>query len=190
MRHRDRFVAKEELLDALWPGVSVSETALTTAVKAIRRALGDDGERERFIETKRGRGYRWVAAVRERLDAQRIGASSDEFVGREDALATLAAALDAALAGRGSVVLVRGEAGIGKTRLLAELAARLDVRRIPRAAAWCAEESAAPPFWPWRQLLRRLDETQRLPPLPAAREAVRPLLVDAEPAGGDDGLDL
>jgi DNA-binding winged helix-turn-helix (wHTH) protein len=181
--HRDRFVSKEELLDALWPGVTVSETALTTAVKAIRRALDDDGESARFIETKRGRGYRFAAEVRE-ARARRAAPASHALVGRDAAVAALAEGLDAALAGRGGVIVVRGEAGIGKTRLLAEGAASIEARGVPFATAWCAEESAAPPFWPWLQLLRALDAAGRLPGRPEladAREAARPLL-EAAPA--------
>ena len=45
IEHRDRVVPKEELLDKLWPDVHVSESALTTAIRDARRALGDSSRR-------------------------------------------------------------------------------------------------------------------------------------------------
>jgi DNA-binding winged helix-turn-helix (wHTH) protein len=43
VRHRDRVVSKDDLLQEVWGGRIVSEAALTTRIKAVRRALGDDG---------------------------------------------------------------------------------------------------------------------------------------------------
>ncbi|MGW0158928.1 alpha/beta fold hydrolase [Mycobacterium sp. NPDC003323] len=61
--HHDRFVTKEELFDSVWGGRFVGEAALTSRIKAARRALGDDGESQRFIRTVRGRGYQFVGTV-------------------------------------------------------------------------------------------------------------------------------
>lgn len=58
-----RFVSKEELFDAVWGGRFVTEAALTSRIKAVRRALGDDGESQRFIRTVRGRGYQFVGTL-------------------------------------------------------------------------------------------------------------------------------
>ncbi|KAB2347766.1 ATP-binding protein [Actinomadura rudentiformis] len=63
VRHRDRVVPKEELLDQVWGDRFVSESALTTRIKHVRRALGDDGRSQRFVRTVHGRGYRFTAAV-------------------------------------------------------------------------------------------------------------------------------
>lgn len=65
VRHRDRVVPKEELMDAVWGGRFVSETAVTSRIKQVRRAVGDDGQAQRVIRTAHGRGYRFVAAVTE-----------------------------------------------------------------------------------------------------------------------------
>ena len=65
VQHRDRVVAKEELMDQIWGGRFVSETAVTSRIKQIRRALGDDGRVQSLIKTSHGRGYRFVAEVRE-----------------------------------------------------------------------------------------------------------------------------
>ena len=63
--HRDRVVPKEELLDEVWRTRFVTESTLTTRVKAARRAVGDDGKRQAVIRTLHGRGYRFVAEVTE-----------------------------------------------------------------------------------------------------------------------------
>jgi len=76
------------------------------------------------------------------------------FVGREAELAALAADLDAALAGRGGVVLVGGEPGIGKTRLAEELAAQASARGALVLWGRCWEGEGAPAFWPWIQIVR------------------------------------
>ncbi len=61
--HGERCVTKEELFDAVWGGRFVGEAALTSRIKAARKALGDDGESQRYIRTVRGRGYRFVGTV-------------------------------------------------------------------------------------------------------------------------------
>ena len=58
-----RFVSKEELFDSVWGGRFVGEAALTSRIKAARRALGDDGESQRYIRTVRGRGYQFVGTI-------------------------------------------------------------------------------------------------------------------------------
>ena len=65
VRHRDRLVSKEELMDTIWGGRFVSETAVTSRIKQVRRALGDDGSAQRLVKTVHGRGYRYVGAVDE-----------------------------------------------------------------------------------------------------------------------------
>src|SRR5262249_35044581 len=68
LHHRNRVVSKDELLEKLWPGQVVSETALTRCIMAARKAVHDDGTKQAIIETHHGRGYRFVAAVTERTD--------------------------------------------------------------------------------------------------------------------------
>ncbi|HEY7495947.1 MAG TPA: AAA family ATPase, partial [Candidatus Tectomicrobia bacterium] len=63
LTHRDRAIAKEELLAACWPGEFVTEAALTRCVRVIRRAVADDGGQQRVIKTLRGYGYHFVATV-------------------------------------------------------------------------------------------------------------------------------
>lgn len=79
---------------------------------------------------------------------------SDALVGREPEVAELSAALGEALDGRGNVVLLSGEPGIGKSRLLEELAglARAAGADVAVGRSW--EAGGAPPYWPWTQALR------------------------------------
>ncbi|MGH9266329.1 MAG: ATP-binding protein, partial [Acidimicrobiales bacterium] len=76
------------------------------------------------------------------------------FVGRETPLAALVSAVQAAELGERVVGLVAGEPGIGKTRLVREMAVRVS-SEVLWAACW--EGDGAPPYWVWRQLLRALD---------------------------------
>ena len=76
--------------------------------------------------------------------------------GRDVEAATLRAAADDAIAGRGSVWLLRGQPGIGKTRLATETreyAQRLGANTV-HAFSW--DQGGAPPFWPWRLAARTL----------------------------------
>lgn len=58
-----RLIPKAELLDAVWPGVYVGDAVLKTSVREIRRALSDDPQTPRFIETAHRRGYRFIAPI-------------------------------------------------------------------------------------------------------------------------------
>jgi adenylate cyclase len=68
IRHRDRVVSKDDLLDGVWGGRIVSDSALTARMSALRRALGDNGETQRFIRTFPRKGVRFVAEVHETLE--------------------------------------------------------------------------------------------------------------------------
>ena len=58
-----RLVTKERFLDEVWRGVPVTDEALTQCIKMLRRQLGDDAARPRFIETVPKHGYRFIAPV-------------------------------------------------------------------------------------------------------------------------------
>lgn len=64
-RARGKLLTKDELFDAVWDGAFVSESALTSVIKELRRALGDEPATPRYIETVYGRGYRFIPAVEE-----------------------------------------------------------------------------------------------------------------------------
>jgi predicted ATPase len=81
------------------------------------------------------------------------------FVDRERELALLVAGLGEALAGRGQALLLAGEPGIGKTRLIEELA-RI-ARERGAAVLWgrCYDGEGAPAYWPWMQIIRAYAAT-------------------------------
>jgi class 3 adenylate cyclase/DNA-binding winged helix-turn-helix (wHTH) protein len=65
VENRDRVVAKQELLDKVWPERFVGEAALNSRVMSARKAIGDSGKEQRLIKTVHGRGYRFVGEVRQ-----------------------------------------------------------------------------------------------------------------------------
>jgi DNA-binding SARP family transcriptional activator/tetratricopeptide (TPR) repeat protein len=83
-------------------------------------------------------------------------AAADEPVGRDDQLAALDGVLAGARGGRGRVVLVAGEPGIGKTRLAEEAARRGAAAGMQVAWGRCHEGDGAPTLWPWTQVVRQL----------------------------------
>ena len=78
------------------------------------------------------------------------------FAGRALELGLAGEALTAAIAGAGEVVLLTGEAGIGKTRLAERIAAEAAGAGVRVAWGTCWAGGGAPPYWPWIQLLRGL----------------------------------
>lgn len=91
----------------------------------------------------------------------------ETLVGRRTELARLRAVAQQAAAGRGAVVVLGGEAGIGKTRLAEAVADTI------RAAGWavaesrCADDAGAPALWPWTQVLEQLGQE---PPAPGGQD--------------------
>ena len=63
MLARGTLVAKDRLFDVAWPGQAVSDSVLTTAIKELRRALGDEARAPQWIGTQHGKGYRFLPDV-------------------------------------------------------------------------------------------------------------------------------
>ena len=68
IHNRDRFVSRDELFTQIWPNHVVSDAALTRCIAEVRKAIGDDGTRQRVIRTQYTRGYRFIAEVEERSE--------------------------------------------------------------------------------------------------------------------------
>jgi DNA-binding SARP family transcriptional activator len=83
--------------------------------------------------------------------------TSSRFVGRDHELAALVASLPIHRESGARLILVTGEAGVGKTRLVTELQAA--ARASGHQVAWgqCWNETGTPPYWPWTQVVRRLQ---------------------------------
>jgi TolB-like protein/Tfp pilus assembly protein PilF len=84
--NRDRVVSKDDLVQAVWSGRIVSESALTTCINAARVAIGDSGDAQRLIKTLPRRGFRFVGMVRE----QAASDGGSLSVAREEAKGDLA----------------------------------------------------------------------------------------------------
>lgn len=164
-------VSREELFGSLWSDAVVSEGTLSNSIRELRAALGDDSRSPRFIETVHRRGYRFVADVAgaaakppfSETASQRRGqgARPAAMVGRRVELAALERLAEAAAGGSTRAVLVRGEAGIGKTtlvgRLAAALAARVDLDGVRVATGRAVGYlQGAPPFLPIVAALEQL----------------------------------
>lgn len=119
---RGRAIPKTELLDEIWGDRFVSESALTTRVKQARRALEDDGTRQRLIRTVHGHGYEFIGGVSEITTPDghtrsRLPARVQPLIGRGSVLTKL----EADLRGNRLLTLV-GPGGVGKTTVGFELA--------------------------------------------------------------------
>jgi predicted ATPase/DNA-binding winged helix-turn-helix (wHTH) protein len=120
--NRDRVVSKEELLDEIWGDRFVSESALTSRVKAARRAVGDDGQAQRVIKTIHARGYQFVAEVRTTAEGSRRAPPRlrNVPIGRDGDIASVVDRIRHA-----SLVTITGAGGIGKTTVAVVVADRL-----------------------------------------------------------------
>lgn len=68
IEHRDRMVTKDEIIEAVWEGRIVSDSAVTSRIKSARQIVGDDGRSQTVIRTVHGRGFAFIAEVRARSD--------------------------------------------------------------------------------------------------------------------------
>lgn len=101
------------------------------------------------------------------------------LVGRERERQTLLDALDRAAGGQGSLVLISGEAGIGKTSLVDDLTLRMAARDVLALSGAAYEVTASPPYGPWVEIIEALPDDGGLPPLPD----------QLRPGGGMAGID-
>jgi len=119
-----RLIPNTELLKAVWPDTAVVEGLLRGYLHDIRQALGDDVAHARFIETVPRRGFRFLPDVTSEPTARppeftpQLISFAPKLVGRNEDLRVLETSLQKALAGKRQLVLIAGEAGIGKTALL------------------------------------------------------------------------
>lgn len=65
VENHHRLVGKEEIYQTVWAGKVVSEAALSSRIKTLRQVLGDSGQQQTFIRTVHGKGFRFVAPVKE-----------------------------------------------------------------------------------------------------------------------------
>jgi predicted ATPase/DNA-binding winged helix-turn-helix (wHTH) protein len=146
VEHAGQLVTKEELFQAAWPDLAVSDAALTICIGEIRRALGETAQAPRCIATVHRRGYRFIAAVTVPTRSETMAlppplppSPPPLLVGRAAELSRLDGWLAQAQRGLRQVVFVTGEAGIGKTALV---------------DAWLGQVASTAPLWvAWGQCL-------------------------------------
>ena len=173
-------VTRNEIQKRLWPaGTYVDyDNAINGAVRKLRVALGDNAERARFIETLARRGYRFIApvsmsggkiAIVKGTEAGKAVAPSIRLIGREQERIELLRLLDAAMEGHGSMVLIGGEPGIGKTHLIRAVLNDAARRGCFAMIGHCYEMEGAPPYVPFVEML---EQWARVVPREAFRQAI------------------
>ena len=128
VEHAGRLITKDELLRVVWRGTIVSDAAVASSIRDLRRALVDSSGSPRYIQTVHRRGFRFIGPVvlstgPETLaprpaPAAPLPATRAWLVGREPEMARLRVVLARALEGQRQLVFVTGETGIGKTALV------------------------------------------------------------------------
>ena len=110
VEHANRLVTHSELIEALWPDTFVQPAVLSSHIRDVRSALGDNPKNPRFIETLARRGYRFIAAVSDgpRTDTVPIKPAKGKLVGRDVAIAQLLDRLHAMLRHQRQVVFITG----------------------------------------------------------------------------------
>ena len=126
-------VDRDTLLNLVWGRVIVTPGTLTRLIAELRRLLGDDSLKPRYIETVHTKGYRWIAAV---ASAQRATSRSAppqrsiELIGRDDDLTQLQV-----IAATARLLTLAGPGGTGKTQLALELGRRREGQQ-PQSVVW------------------------------------------------------
>lgn len=193
-----QLVTKDELLAAVWPDTAVTDWVLTTCVRELRAALGDDSRQPRVIETVHRRGYRFIAETRGSGVGSQVSDPSDSrfrptpdtqhptpnLVGRAHELAQLNAWLSDAMTQRRQIAFIAGEAGIGKTTLVDEFLLQLTAGSPVRnpltpnpitpslfiARGQCIEQhGSAEPYLPMLDALTRLTSSNKSVLVPLLR---------------------
>ena len=156
-------ITKREIVSEVWGQRAISDNSLSVSMARLRKLLGHERTGREIVVNVHGRGYRFVRPVTPRdvelgpaLSAPALGRVGAPFVGRTRVLQSMREALEAAHAGTGSMCVVSGEPGIGKTRVV-EMSGR-EAASSGLSVAWgyCREVGDTPALWPLAQLVREL----------------------------------
>lgn len=145
IENRDRVVTKDELIDQVWQGRFISDSAVSTAIKTTRQAVGDDGRTQNIVRTIHGHGFRFVADVdiqtstsnhqpvaRSRTTSRsNLPLRQRELIGRDSESAELRAHIKP-----GRIVSIVGPGGAGKTALAIDIATSL-LDQFPGGVWFC-----------------------------------------------------
>jgi len=202
---------KDSLLKAVWPDSFVEENNLADNIFKLRKALGEGENGQKFIQTIPKRGYRFVANVsttvggvglsrqemeRQGTDAARLPSlcptasfSFRHIVGREPERNELRAAFKGANAGRGSLLCVAGEPGIGKTALVEDFLAELAAAgQCTMARSHCSERLAGTEaYLPLLEILESLLQSGSNPGVARVMKQLAPTwYAQVVPLSGDN----
>jgi DNA-binding winged helix-turn-helix (wHTH) protein/predicted ATPase len=173
VEHPQRLITKDDLLAAVWRDTIVSDAALDSCIRDLRRALGDSSRSPRYIQTVHRRGFRFIGPVDRSASGRPSPAPAaadlpdptpdkpSALVGRDVELARLHASLKAALGGQRRLVFVTGEPGIGKTSLVEAFLGEIgEGTAIGRGQ--CVEQyGSGEPYLPVLEALGRLGREAR-----------------------------
>lgn len=164
LKHPNRLVSKRELKSEVWNAERLSDGVTANAVAKLRRALAQSTEATATIETIRTRGYIFRLATTALAPNAPAAAPRSEslplpeeapLVGRQQPLHELTHKLERARSGATALVVIRGAAGIGKTRVVHELIRRAAQQGTPSWIGAAYEGEGFPAYWPWMQILRQ-----------------------------------
>ena len=156
-----RLISPDELLDRLWPNIHVQADGLKGHILNVRTALGDDPNSPTYIETVRGRGYRFIASVSvPGNDSPPVAGNDGEItrlVGRSAARRELETLLRRAASAEAEIGFLTGEPGIGKTALANEFFQAMNASGIPALVGRCLPGSSdRDPYYPVLDVLNQL----------------------------------
>lgn len=170
LEHAGKLVDKDELLRLFWGGVHIGDGVLKSHIREIRQALGDGAQQARFIETVRSRGYRFVGALERSaplntpspaLPQRRLSSPPTHctrVIGRQAELDILTRCWVRAREGQRQIVLVVGEAGIGKSALVTAWLHERSADREKALIMWgqCVDQyGSGEPYLPILEALTR-----------------------------------
>ena len=157
---RPRVWSKRELQDLLWPDTTVVEANLPNLVAELRAALEDNPQNPRFLRTVHRYGYGFMEPGSSSVlphFLQSALADAQGFVGRDKELSAMDRTWQRVRTGSRHVLLIAGEPGIGKTRLIGEFARRCLSTPATTLVGHCDEE-ALTPYQPFIEALTQLLE--------------------------------
>lgn len=164
--HAGRLVTKGELMDEIWPDIYVQEANLKVYVRELRVALGDQAAEPLFIETRRGKGYSFIAPVSdEPVNSPACISSSapTRGFGRDAELRRLRVWFEKALRGERQIVFITGETGIGKTALVDAFSRQTAQPALRIASGQCIEDyQEQEAYYPLLEALGRLTNEPRV----------------------------
>ena len=160
----EKLVTKQELFEQVWSGLAVGDDALTSCIQELRRALGDDARRPKYIETQHRRGYRLIVPTVHlgKVDTLPPGSRADraearKFVGRAAEMEQLEKRFQIAALGQRQLVFVTGEPGIGKSALVNAFTEVLYANSVRIALGQCLDHhGVGEPYLPLIEALMRL----------------------------------